>query len=376
MQHVDVLIVGGGPAGSSCAWSLRASGLDVAVMDRREFPRDKTCAGWITPPVLNLLQIDADEYADGRTMQPITGFRTGLLGAAQVETHYGQLVSYGIRRCEFDHYLLNRCAARLLTGQPVQVIERKGDRWVVNGEISARMLVGAGGHFCPVARLTGFPDQSGSPLVAAQEIEFEVSEAELARGTVDAQTPELLFCPDLNGYGWCFRKGNFLNIGLGHTDSHRLKQDIRDLRRILQDQGKVCCEIPMRLHGHAYRLYDGARRPLLQEGVLLVGDSAGLADARSGEGIRPAIESGIMAGRTIALCHGDFRALKLEPYERWILKRFGEPRGMGRPGTLAAMLRHLMARALLRSRRFTRQILLDRWFLHRESANSPILSPM
>ena len=52
MERVDVLIVGGGPAGSSCAWGLRGSGLDVLVLDAARFPRDKVCAGWITPPIL------------------------------------------------------------------------------------------------------------------------------------------------------------------------------------------------------------------------------------------------------------------------------------------------------------------------------------
>ena len=48
----DALIVGGGPAGSSCARQLRRAGLDVLIMDKQEFPRDKVCAGWITPAVV------------------------------------------------------------------------------------------------------------------------------------------------------------------------------------------------------------------------------------------------------------------------------------------------------------------------------------
>ena len=72
MERCDVLIVGGGPAGSSCAWALRGSGLDVAVMDRSTFPRDKVCAGWITPPLVDALQVDLADYALGRTLQPIT----------------------------------------------------------------------------------------------------------------------------------------------------------------------------------------------------------------------------------------------------------------------------------------------------------------
>ena len=57
MIETDVLIVGGGPAGSTLARALRRSGLDVTVMDKAEFPRDKVCAGWVTPAVFEELEI-------------------------------------------------------------------------------------------------------------------------------------------------------------------------------------------------------------------------------------------------------------------------------------------------------------------------------
>ena len=49
MDTCDALVVGGGPAGSSCARALERAGLDVVVLDRASFPRDKVCAGWVTP---------------------------------------------------------------------------------------------------------------------------------------------------------------------------------------------------------------------------------------------------------------------------------------------------------------------------------------
>jgi len=103
VDSCDVLIVGGGPGGSSCAWRLRDSGLDVRVLDRRKFPRDKVCGGWITPAVLEELRIAPSEYARGRVLQPITGFQTSRMGDPEVETRFGAAVSYGIRRSEFDH---------------------------------------------------------------------------------------------------------------------------------------------------------------------------------------------------------------------------------------------------------------------------------
>ena len=129
MDSCDALIVGGGPAGSTCAWKLRQAGLDVMVMDAAVFPRDKLCAGWITPPVVAELDLDPEAYRQGasdpgspggRTLQPITGFRVGLIGGRdEIETGYGRPVSFGIRRCEFDHYLLQRSGARLRLGHAV-----------------------------------------------------------------------------------------------------------------------------------------------------------------------------------------------------------------------------------------------------------------
>ena len=55
MDAFDVLIAGGGPAGSSCAWRLRDSGLKIAILDKQTFPRNKVCGGWITPEVLEVL---------------------------------------------------------------------------------------------------------------------------------------------------------------------------------------------------------------------------------------------------------------------------------------------------------------------------------
>ena len=84
METCDVLIVGGGPAGSSCARQLRLQGRDVMVMDKALFPRDKVCDGWITPAVVQALQLDTDDYSRQHVLQPITSFRTGLINGREV----------------------------------------------------------------------------------------------------------------------------------------------------------------------------------------------------------------------------------------------------------------------------------------------------
>ena len=99
MMQCDALVVGGGPAGSTCARVLRRAGWDVVVLDRARFPRDKVCAGWVTPGVFELLELDPAEYrTTGFTIQEITGFRTSVIGRPSVETRYDEIVSYAIRR--------------------------------------------------------------------------------------------------------------------------------------------------------------------------------------------------------------------------------------------------------------------------------------
>lgn len=363
-DRCDVLIVGGGPAGSSCAWGLRASGLDVRVIDRRQFPRDKVCAGWITPQVVDALDVDLEEYRQERIAQPIRGFRTGLLGGRQIETHYDRPVSYGIRRCEFDEYLLHRSGARECPPEAVERIERTPEGWLINGHLRAAVLVGAGGHFCPVARRLGARHTASAQVVAAQEIEFAAPPEDLDRGTVEAAVPELFFCADLEGYGWCFRKGNYLNIGMGRTQHEGLASHVQAFVDWLRADGKVYAEIPERFHGHAYQLYERTPPILCDDRVVLVGDAAGLAYPQSGEGIRPAVESGLLAARTLLAARGDYRRERLEPYAAQVRRRLGAPRTTSAGNWLpASWLRGLAAR-LLASKHFARRVVLERWFLH------------
>src|SRR6185295_18942337 len=107
--------------------------------------------------------------AAGRTFQEILGFRTSLMGNADVHTTYARPVSYGIRRSEFDHYLLLRSGAHLLEGEPAAGLAWEGDHWLCNGRIRARLVVGAGGHFCPVAKALGAVLKE-EVIVAAQEL--------------------------------------------------------------------------------------------------------------------------------------------------------------------------------------------------------------
>src|SRR5260370_7280555 len=105
-------------------------------------------------------------------------------------------------------------------GTPVSSIRRSGAQWIVNESVRAPLLIGAGGQFCPVARwLNGAAGDR--PLVVAQEAEFPPGPA-AASFTTEPEVPELFFSRDLKGYGWCFRKGENLNVGLGRPDRRSL----------------------------------------------------------------------------------------------------------------------------------------------------------
>jgi len=336
--------------------------MSVVVLDQAPFPRDKVCAGWITPAVVRALQLDTTDYARERVLQPITAFRTGLIHGSGLETRYPDTVSFGIRRREFDDYLLQRSGARTQLGQALKSLDRSGGLWTVNGAIKTPLLIGAGGHFCPVARFLGAKLGATEAAVTAKEIEFEMSPEQRADCRVRADTPELYFCRDLKGYGWCFRKGGYLNIGLGREGNQGLSEAIGDFCDFLRERGRIPGNIPDRFHGHAYLQYGRSRRKLLDDGVLLVGDAAGLAYPESGEGIRPAVESALIAAAAVVEAGGDYRRQTLETYAGRLRARFGSVSAKA-GGTVPELLRSVLASALLGSHWFTRRVVLDRWFL-------------
>jgi geranylgeranyl reductase family protein len=373
MDSCSVLIVGAGPAGSSCARKLHRAALDTIILDKSTFPRDKVCGGWITPAVIQELEIDLADYARGRVLQSITGFRTSRMGGAEIETDYARTISYGIRRFEFDDYLLQRCGARLIPGTPLKTLERSGDTWIVNGGIQTRLIVGAGGHFCPVARFLGAGARR-EVAVAAQEVEFEMSPRQRDSCSIRGEIPELYFCADMKGYGWCFRKGNFLNVGLGRLDPHSLPAHVSNFVRFLKETGKVTFDLPSSMLGHAYLIFRETKRNIADNGVLLIGDAAGLAYSQSGEGIRPAIESGLLAAKAILAANGKYTRDLPESYRELLASRFGDSQAdwstrIGR--RLPPRWMHSLAKMLLATRWFSRHVVIDRWFLH---AGEPALN--
>jgi flavin-dependent dehydrogenase len=270
-------------------------------------------------------------------------------------------VSYGIRRCEFDDYLLRRSGVPTIQGETVTDIHGDAGSWVVNDRIRAKMVVGAGGHFCPVARLLN-PDHADHGTIVAQEAEFLLDAADAAICPIEGERPELLFWADLGGYAWCVRKGAFLNIGAGRLTPSPLPPAIREFQAELERRGIPRPVAPIKWKGHAYLLNRLARRRLVGDGALLIGDAAGLALAPSGEGILTAVESGRLAAETILAAAGDYSTARLGAYAHRAAQRFDR-----RSGSTPALPAWLMAAAstvALAVPWVTRHVVLEHGFLH------------
>jgi flavin-dependent dehydrogenase len=298
----DVAIIGGGPAGSTCARALVAGGARVVVIDQATFPRVKLCAGWLSPRIWDVLQLSPDEYPRGLWRWKVCHVRY------RGKDHAFSGNGWFIRRYELDDFLLRRSGAELELGAHVKQLERDAgnDRWSVHlpsGDvIRARYLVGAGGTHCPVARVLA--PVRPRRAVGVQELELHTDPAAIARTRLGRDgEPELVLFDDTGGYGWNVPKSDWLNVGCGTLDASGVRAAWKSTRDYLQRAGHVPLEADPELEhvkGHSYFLYDPAHLDTAsRNNALLVGDSLGLAHPITAEGILPAALSGRCAAEAI-----------------------------------------------------------------------------
>ena len=123
---------------------------------------------------------------------------------------------------------------------------------------------------------------------------------------------------------------------------------------------------PWRWRGHAYAVNAAPRRRIVDAGVRLAGDAAGVADPQSGEGIQQAVESGLLAAQTIVEAHGHFSRDRLEPYAASLEARCA---GSRLSGALARIVpdrvKTVVAGRLLEVPTFVKRVVLKQWVLHR-----------
>ena len=293
MIRADVIVVGGGPAGSSCAWRLVRHGFDVLVLDRSPFPRVKLCGGLVTQEAARALELHETDYPHGWLWIDRFHFhwrgRRLPLPSPQIS----------VRRVEFDHFLLRRSGARFEVHR-VRRIERGGAGFVIDGTYTARFLVGAGGTACPVYR-TFFREDG----IRRKDLQITALELEFEHEVRERDCHFWFFEEGFPGYYWYIPKADgWVNVGVGAlSESLARRQD--GIRRHwercvakLRGLGWLDADVP-EPGGHTDYLVDRPARPE-REGAYLVGDAAGLATRDLGEGIRAAIESGIRAADAIA----------------------------------------------------------------------------
>lgn len=366
----DAIVVGGGPGGSTAAWRLARAGLSTALVDAARFPRVKLCAGWVTPLVWAELELDPASYP--LTLQPFSRATLELDGASH-ETVWDHTVSYGIVRREFDHFLLERAreaGAEIFEGARISRVERRAGALVIDtprGEFAAPILVGAGGHHCPVARALGAISDA-ELVVVTQESETRVGRDLLAEIAPRPGVPELFPEQDLRGYGWYFSKKDFLNVGIGALDDGRgLHRRTETFVERLVASGRLPRPLELApFRGHAYSIRVCAPRRAAGAGFFLVGDAAGLARDVSGEGIAPAVASGnLAAAQALRRWRGAGEEEVAAAYREEIDSRFGD----GELG-VAARIASLFSRRWLvalggficRSRRLRRRLVFEQAF--------------
>jgi flavin-dependent dehydrogenase len=292
MTESEIIIVGGGPAGSACAWRLKQSDRNVLILDREEFPRLKLCAGWITPKVFKNLNLGPEEYPHSLiTFRKLIFYFNGK--KLPIPTR-----QYSIRRHEFDLWLLKRSEANFRHHQVSQIRESKGF-YVIDDLYRCKYLVGAGGTYCPVYK-TMFKEispRTQSLLITSMEEEFVYSYK-------DKNCYLWFYDNELPGYSWYVPKGNgYLNVGIGgnfralRERNETIKDHWNLFIKKLDEKGLVQ-DRSFRARGYNY--YLRKKNNVGQFGkTFIVGDAAGLATKDMGEGIGPAIKSGLLAADAI-----------------------------------------------------------------------------
>jgi flavin-dependent dehydrogenase len=296
MIDSKVIIIGGGPAGSTCAWKLNQSDISTIVLDKSVFPRPKTCAGWLPPVVLKDLCVEMDTYPHGiSTFRRLNYHFWGYKIPVRTRQH-------SIRRYEFDNWLLRRSGARVVHHK-ARHIHTKGGRYVIDDSFRCEYLVGAGGTNCIVYR-TLF--QSANPRIAADKL--VALEEEFPYKVNDKECHLWFFDDKLPGYAWYVPKANgYVNVGVG---GKYLKLKQRGQRifdhwdRLVQKLEALGLVQGRQYNPRGCAYYLRRRQDVVHmDKTMIVGDAAGLATTDMGEGIGPAVKSGILAADAITKGH-------------------------------------------------------------------------
>ncbi len=321
-RETDVLVVGAGPGGSAAAYHLARHGVDVTVVEKAEFPREKVCGDGLTPrSVAALLKMGIDPETPG--FEKVIGLRVHSRGAP-IELRWPELSAfpgYGLAmpRNELDAMLAQRAqkagAALMERTEAVAPIIDQG--WVRGGTIRpagerdaepvairARYVIAADGAASRFAKPAGVVRDVTRPLGIAARRYYRTPyhPGPWFESWLDLWEGDLL----LPGYGWLFPvAGGRVNLGAGLLNTFKDFEQISAQR--LFDAFATMMPLDWEIdEAHAEgRVLSGPlpmgmnRMPQAVPGMLLVGDAVGAVNPFNGEGIAYAIETGEMAAELV-----------------------------------------------------------------------------
>jgi geranylgeranyl reductase family protein len=331
----DVAVIGAGPGGSATAHYLAQRGLKVLLLDKAAFPRDKTCGDGLTPRAVGVLQdmglID-DLKPAGHIIKRFEVFAPNGKSTRDVITVRDGLPDYAmvVPRFALDECIRNRAVqsgANFVQAQVVDVqrvnehVEIRLARAGTLETAQARIAVIATGANTRLLMHAGILKQQPKVMVASRAYFENVA------GLSDIWTLRFDDVP-MPGYGWVFPAGNGLaNIGVGYF------KDGRDASAAQPFKQFIASKAVREMLAHAkqvgpvkgYPLRDDFLiSPTFGEGVLLVGEAAGLVNPLTGEGIDYALESGRIAAQRIAgmFDAGDFSQAQFTAYDAELRAHF------------------------------------------------------
>jgi menaquinone-9 beta-reductase len=343
----DVIVIGGGPAGSVMAWSLAKRGVRVAVVERATFPREKVCGDFVEPAGLRILDAMGCRPAlQASSPLPITstrvyfGPRLGYRGAIPYYDAKNGLPPFGyvVPRHILDHHLLERAravsatiyegcaAARIRREDGLIHLDARTGR--TNFTLTSRLIVGADGTESLVARTFGLAQTDRAHISIAQRAYVEGVSVEGGEATV-------WFDEDIvPGYGWMFpMSGGRANVGVGilsetcHRHGHSVpKAFVAAIERLrIRHPGCTRIKLISKPIGGLVKMYGGAGSNHFDGGVL-IGDAGSFADPMTGEGITQGMESALIASSTVlhALERARFDAASLSSFEQ-DFRRYFDP---------------------------------------------------
>jgi geranylgeranyl reductase family protein len=352
-DEADVIVVGAGPAGSSVAYHLASAGLDVLVLEKTNFPREKVCGDGLTPRAVKALTTMGVPIAETDGWLRNKGLRI-IGGGGRIEVDWPDLSSYpgyGLvrTRTDFDQILARhaeKAGARLLEGVNVTgplLDDRTGRIAGVatkdGRQFRGRLVVAADGNSSRLSVAMGLHKRDDRPLGVAVRTYYTSPrhDDDYLEAWLDLWDGQML----LPGYGWIFGMGDGTsNVGLGLLNTSKGFGEI-DYRELLRrwlaampaEWGFTEENRTQPVRGAALPMGFN-RTPHYTRGLLLAGDAGGMVNPFNGEGIAYALESGEIAARVItqALARPTATGIErvLETYPRQLKDAYGGYYTLGR----------------------------------------------